>query len=177
MQENKPVEQLNKKEQWEIKKQIKTDLETASERKKRFKKWSKRIVVIFLILGAAGSLVWYIVSRPAIPEGEIISQNGLHWHANLAIYAKGVQQNIPADIGIGAVHMPIHTHSADGVIHMEMSGLVKRSDLTLDKFFKNWGKDFKDFGGKITMTVNGKGNAELGSYIMKDNDKIEIRYE
>jgi len=27
------------------------------------------------------------------------------------------------------------------------------------------------------MTVNGKDNAELGSYVMKDNDKIEIRYE
>jgi len=36
MQENKPIEQLNKKEQWEIKRQIKTDLETANERKKRF---------------------------------------------------------------------------------------------------------------------------------------------
>src|SRR3989339_599854 len=109
-----------------------------------------------------------------ITEGEIVSRNGLHWHATLAIYEKGIQQDIPADIGIGVAHMPIHTHSADGVIHMEMSGLVKRSDLTLDKFFKNWGKDFKNFDGKTTMIVNGKDNAELGSYIMKDNDKIEI---
>ena len=98
---------------------------------------SKWIAVIVLILGAAGSLTWYIASRSPTPKGEIISRNGLHWHANLAIYAKGVQQNIPADIGIGAAHMPIHTHSADGVIHLEMSDLVKRSDLTLDKFFKN----------------------------------------
>jgi len=177
MQENKPMEQLNKKEQWEIKRQIKTDLETANEIKKRFKRWSKWIAVIILILVAAGSLVWYITSRPPITEEEIVSRNGLHWHASLAIYAKGVQQNIPADIGIGAAHMPIHTHSADGVIHLEMSGLVKRGDLTLDKFFKNWGKDLKDFGGKTTMTVNGKDNAELGSYVMKDNDKIEIKYE
>jgi len=177
MQENKPVEQLNKKEQWEIKKQIKIDLETADERKKRFKKWSKRIAGIVLILGVAGSLVWYVASRPATPEGEIVSRNGLHWHASLAIYAKGVQQDIPADIGIGAAHMPIHTHSADGVIHMEMSGLVKIGDLTLDKFFKNWGKNLKNFDGKMTMTVNGKDNAEFGSYVMKDSDKIEIRYE
>src|SRR3989338_4182793 len=118
MQENKPIEQLNKKEQWEIKRQIKTDLETANERKKRFQKLSKWIAVIVLILGAAGSLTWYIASRSPTPKGEIISRNGLHWHANLAIYAKGVQQDIPADIGIGAAHMPIHTHSADGVIHM-----------------------------------------------------------
>jgi len=177
MQENKPIEQLNKKEQWELEQRQKMDLKTANERKKRFKRWSKRIAGIILILGASGSLVWYIASRPPISEGEIVSQNGLHWHTNIAIYVKGVQQDIPADIGIGSAHMPIHTHSADGVIHMEMSGLVKRGDLTLDKFFKNWGQDFKNFDGKMTMTVNGKDNAELGSYVMKDNDKIEIRYE
>ena len=105
------MEQLNKKEQWEIKRQIKTDLETANEIKKRFKRWSKWIAVIILILVAAGSLVWYITSRPPITEEEIVSRNGLHWHASLAIYAKGVQQDIPADIGIGAAHIPIFTYA------------------------------------------------------------------
>src|SRR3989338_7015483 len=129
MQENKPIEQLNKKEQWELEQRQKMDLKTANERKKQFKRWSKRIAGIVLILGAAGSLVWYIVSRPATPEGEIVSQNGLHWHATLAIYAKGVQQDIPADIGIGATHMPIHTHDQSGTVHMEFAGLVRKEDL------------------------------------------------
>ena len=133
MQENKPVEQLNKKEQWEIKKQIKIDLETADERKKRFKKWSKRIAAIILVLVAAGSLVWYVASRPPITEGEIVSRNGLHWHAILAIYEKGVQQDIPADIGIEVAHMPIHTHDQSGTVHMEFAGLVRKEDLTLEQ--------------------------------------------
>ena len=112
-----------------------------------------------------------------ITEGEIVSRNGLHWHATLAIYEKGIQQDIPADIGIGVAHMPIHTHDQSGTVHMEFAGLVRKEDLTLEQFFKNWGKDLKGLGGKMTMTVNGNDNAELGSYIMKDNDKIEIRYE
>lgn len=144
---------------------------------KKSKKITKWVVIAFFVFGGLGLIVWYIATRPPIPESEIVSRKGLHWHANLSIYVKGVQQDIPTDIGIGAVHKPIHTHDANGTLHMEFAGLARKKNITLDQFFKNWGKDFRSFGDKITMTVNDKENTELENYIMKDNDKIEIRYE
>ena len=40
-----------------------------------------------------------------------------------------------------------------------------------------WGKDFMKLGSTVKMTVNGEEKAELQNYIMKDGDKIELRYE
>ena len=58
-----------------------------------------------------------------------------------------------------------------------MSGLVRKEDITLARFFKVWGKDINSFGTNLTMTVNGKENTEYGNYLMQDKDKIELRYE
>lgn len=113
-------------------------------------------------------------------ESEIISRNGLHWHSTLAIYVKGEKLDIPANIGIGAVHNPIHTHDEDapqGVIHMEFGDLVRKSDTKLGGFFKAWNKDIISFGTNMKMTVNGVGNTEYENYLMKDGDKIELRYD
>lgn len=125
----------------------------------------------------------------SVPEDQIVSRTGLHWHPKLDIYIKGEKQEIPANIGIGAIHQEIHTHTEDvkdGVLHMEMAGLVTKNETELGRFFKIWGKEFsKDqiFGNKtssesaIKMFVNGKDNNEFEKYQMKDKDKIEIRYE
>lgn len=179
MQENKTAEQLSKKEQWDIKKQEKKKLEELAERKKWFGKLPKKIAVAVFISGILGFFVWYIASRPEISEDEIISRNGIHWHSSLEIYAKGVKQDIPANIGIGAVHQPIHTHddSDKGIIHLEFNGFARKQDLTLGRFFKNWGKEFRSFGSSVSMKVNGKENTEFENYVMRDNDRIEIRYE
>lgn len=177
MQENKIIEQLSKKEQWEFQKQENKKLEESRKRKKQFWKMSKQTASLFLISGIIGLSVWYVVSQPKISENEIISRNGIHWHSNLEVYVKGVRQDIPADIGIGAVHQPMHTHAGDNTIHLEFSGLTTKKDLKLGNFFKNWGRDFRSFGTPASMTVNGKENTELENYVMKDNDRIEIKYE
>ena len=116
---------------------------------------------------------------PIIPESDIISKAGFHWHPKLAIYVKGEKQEIPTNIGIGAVHQQIHTHedATEGVIHLEFQGLVRKQDIVLSQFFKNWGKDINSFGANIKMTVNGKENTEFENYIMQDKDKIELRYD
>ena len=145
----------------------------------------------YLIYGLAGFLVvggfsWLLVTAPSISEEEIISKNGLHWHVSLVIRVKGESQDIPANIGLGIVHNPIHTHDLTGVIHMEFQGLVVKDDLELGQFFKVWDKQFnKDCifefcngaDGSVKMLVNGEPNAEFENYSMKDGDKIEIRYE
>lgn len=127
--------------------------------------------------------------NPSVPESEIVTRNGMHWHPKLTITIKGKKQEFPANLGIGAVHQKIHTHdedAKDGVVHMEMQGVVIKDDIKLDNFFRIWGKDFNstqifdnknDADGTVKMTVNGKENIEFENYKMRDGDQIEIKYE
>ncbi len=113
-------------------------------------------------------------------DPDVISHNGFHWHPELVIYVKGEKQEFPANIGLGAVHKPIHTHvedAKDGIVHLEFQGLVRKQDITLGQFFNSWGKDINSFGTSVKMTVNGQENTELENYHMQDKDKIELRYE
>lgn len=177
MENNQPVQQLTKKERKELR------CEQRAEEKQKFgqRRAGKRVLKIALAIiiagGSLGSFIWYLATRPAIPETEIVSRNGLHWHSELLIFVKEQKQEIPANIGMGAVELPIHTHDADGVIHLEFSGLVHQDDLKLGRFFQAWGKKFMEFGQSINMTVNGEKNNELENYRMKDGDKIELKYE
>lgn len=127
-------------------------------------------------------------SSQSVSQDQIVSENGLHWHPKLGVYIKGKKQEIPANIGIGAVHQPIHTHedAKNGILHMEMQGVVTRDDTKLVNFFRTWGKEFnssqifdKKNGdeGKVKMMVNGKENTEFENYKMHDGDNIEIRYD
>lgn len=128
-------------------------------------------------------------SNSSVPSDQIVASNGLHWHPKLEIYIKGQKQEIPANIGIGAVHQKIHTHdedTKDGVVHMEMQGVVTKDDTKLGNFFRIWGKEFSSTklfdkingaDGTVKMTVNGQENKDFENYLMKDGDKIEIKYE
>ncbi len=136
------------------------------------------------ILGCIG-LVWYLLTGPQIPESEIISRSGLHWHPELTIVIKGEKREIPAGIGLGSAEMPIHTHDSTGTIHLEMQGLIRKNDITLSRFFRIWGKTFNSNcildqcnspEGKVKMRVNGSENTEFENYVMQDKDIIEIRY-
>jgi hypothetical protein len=102
---------------------------------------------------------------------------GIHTHPELKIFVKGEQIEIPQNVGIGAVHQPMHTHDDAPIIHLEYPARVTREDTRLGKFFAVWGKDFREFGQNVTMTVNGEPNTEYENYEMKDGDKIELHYE
>ena len=106
-----------------------------------------------------------------------VATNGLHWHPQLEIYVKGEKIEIPRNIGIGAVHESVHTHDDLPIIHLEFPGIVRKEDITLGKFFEVWGKDMRSFGTNMKMTVNGKENTEFENYVMRDGDKIELRYD
>lgn len=165
-----------KKERYELKHQQKLDEQVQTARKKIGKKILKIVLVVLLVSGGIGWFIWYVGNQPKTLESEIISRNGLHWHPELTIYIKGVKQEIPANIGIGLTHEPIHTHDNSGVLHLEFSGLVIKDDIKLSHFFKIWKKQFNS-NGTVKMFVNGKENREFENYLMQDNDKIEIRYE
>lgn len=132
-------------------------------------------VIILLLAGGA----WWSKSLEQ-SDSNVIAAKGMHWHPQLEIYVKGVKQDIPANVGIGAVHQPIHTHSEDaarGILHLEFGGRVMKDDVKLGNFFRVWNKDMRSFGENMQMTVNGEASTELENYIMKDKDKIELRYE
>ena len=171
-----PQTPFTKKERRELKRQEKLAAREAVVQKRRIKRILNWIIGLALVILPIGGLIWYSATRPPVPESDIVSHDGFHWHPELAIYVKGVKQEIPANIGMGGVEMPVHTHDSTGVIHLEMSGLVRKEDITLGQFFKVWGKDMSSFGTNMTMTVNGKESTEYGNYVMNDKDKIELQF-
>lgn len=182
MQDN-PVQQPSR---YEVKRQHKLDEQARATRKKMVKKISKIAIIVLLVGGSVGWLAWYITNQPKTPESDILSKSGIHWHPELTIMINGQKQEISANLGLGAVHQPVHTHDSTGVLHLEIQGVVRKDDIKLGQFFKIWGKQFTsncilDFcgnqSGTVKMFVNNEENAEFENYHMKDGDKIEIRYE
>lgn len=147
------------------------------------------IAIVVILIGGVFLLTKQQSEEASVPEAQIVSRRGIHWHPRLTVLIKTEKQDIPADFGLGAVHSPIHTHAADskeGVLHMEMSGLVTKDETKLNKWFQLWSKQFNSnciFAkcngpeGTVKMTINGEENKEFDNYLMKDGDNIEIRYE
>jgi hypothetical protein len=101
-------------------------------------------------------------------------QTLFHIHAHLAVFVNGTQRSIPAAIGIpgaqaqnsargsfiagGTCFYWLHTHAADGIIHIESP--VTRT-YTLGNFFDEWGQPLStdQVGpavGHVTAIYNGK---------------------
>ncbi|MBI4262351.1 hypothetical protein HY624_02390 [Candidatus Uhrbacteria bacterium] len=128
-------------------------------------------------------------ARDRVQSDDIIARDSIHWHAQLSITIKGKPADVPADIGLGTVHEPLHTHIDGGMIHIEYGEpgvIVKKEDVKLGKFFRIWGKRFdrkcifnycNGSGGTVRFRVNGQQNTEFDNYVMHDNDQIEIMYE
>src|SRR3989338_7544101 len=174
-----PQMPLTKKERRKLKQQESLAAKEAVAHRQLFKKIAWWGLGGGLTAALIGGLAWYTRTRPPIPESSIISRGGFHWHSELAVYVKGVKQEIPPNLGIGTVHQPIHTHedNREGIIHMEFQGLVREQDLTLGRFFKIWNKDIRSLGTNIAMVVNREANTEYENYVMRDRDKIELSYE
>lgn len=186
MEENQSIEQSNKRSEYELKRQRKMDEQKRIQRKKTIRKVTKITLIVLVTAGVVGAIGWSILKIPPTPESDIVSRYGIHWHPQLSIYINGVLQEIPANLGLGVVERPVHTHDTTGTLHLEIQGLVRKDDVKLNAFFKVWGKQFNSNcildscngpNGKVKMLVNGKENTEFENYHMQDKDKIEIHYE
>jgi hypothetical protein len=101
-------------------------------------------------------------------------QTLFHVHTHLTVFVNGQQRQVPAAIGIpnpvaaqtsagtfvdsGSCFYWLHTHAADGIIHVESP--VKRT-YTLGDFFDEWGQPLGPdqagpARGKVTVIVNGQ---------------------
>jgi len=106
-----------------------------------------------------------------------------HIHQELKILIDGVPQTVPAGIGLrsdGA--LPLHTHDATGLIHVESPTF---QPYRLGDFFKIGGQPFDskhilnytaDRKHKITMTVNGFASRQFQNLKLFDLQTIVIRY-
>ncbi|MDP3763314.1 MAG: hypothetical protein Q8Q92_01500 [bacterium] len=132
------------------------------------------IAIGMVVLLLTGSLWWSRNMQSSNPD--IISRGGIHWHPELEIFVNGEKIDIPDNVGLVGEHSPIHTHEDLPLIHLELGSVVRKDDIRLGKFFAVWRKDFMALGQSISMTVNGRENAELDNYVMHDGDKIVLRY-
>ena len=101
-------------------------------------------------------------------------QTLFHIHAHLTIFVNGVARQVPAAIGIpgaaaqntpsgsfigsGSCFYWLHTHAADGIVHIESP--VQRT-YTLGQFFDEWGQPLGTDvvgpeHGHVTVIVNGQ---------------------
>lgn len=82
----------------------------------------------------------------------------MHIHPDVQVFVHGEQETVPEGIGIsGNGGASLHTHSADGVVHVE-SSVVR--DFTLGEFFDVWG---------VRLT----GNC-LGGYCEQGQDRLIV---
>lgn len=133
-----------------------------------------------------GGIVYVAVTAERLPESELESAAGIHYHPRLVIKINGEPLTIPNNIGIGAAHNPIHTHEeGDGTLHLEFEGTVRKDDIRLGDFFTVWNKEWTATsfmgmplgdGHTLTMTVNGVSSTEYGNLLMKDKQLIELDY-
>jgi len=130
------------------------------------------LVVILLLVGAT----WWSRSLSS-GDSSVISRNGIHWHPELEIYLGEEQIEIPQNLGLIGQHSPVHTHDDLPIIHLEFASLVREDDVRLGEFFRVWGKDISSFGSLTSMTVNGEESFEFENHLMRDGDKIVLRYK
>ncbi|HUK44068.1 MAG TPA: hypothetical protein VLV28_02140 [Gaiellaceae bacterium] len=104
-----------------------------------------------------------------------VEKIAFHIHAHLTLFVSGKAYVIPYGIGIGppiggvntsvgpfvtngSCFMWLHTHAADGIIHMEAP---KLTSFTLGQFFEIWGVKLSParigaYKGQVTAFYNGK---------------------
>ena len=65
--------------------------------------------------------------------------NGPHIHSKLKVVVRDEVIAVPSDMGLGAAHQPMHTHEADGTIHLEG---IEEGTATIGQFMALWGVEF-----------------------------------
>jgi hypothetical protein len=117
-----------------------------------------------------------------------------HIHAHLVIYVNGKQRQVPYGIGIGpplkgqnapagpfvtegSCFMWMHTHTADGIIHMEAP---KQITFNLGQFFDVWGAKLSKTQvgpakGTVSVLLNGKAyTGDPRAIVLKKHAQIQL---
>lgn len=112
-----------------------------------------------------------------------VGDESYHAHALLSVYRDGEQVTVPAGIGFDARggHSSLHTHTPDGVIHMEADDPYP---YKLEQVFVAWGVAFGEdrLGGDVAtgtatvhVFVNGQ-PAPAESVVLQDGDNVVVAF-
>jgi hypothetical protein len=112
-----------------------------------------------------------------------VGDESYHAHVLLSVYRDAKKVTVPENMGFGAdgSHSSLHTHTPDGVIHMEADDPYP---YELGHVFTTWGVAFgaDRLGGdvasgskKVHVYVNGQ-PAPPGPVVLKDKDNVVVAY-
>ena len=154
----------------------------------------KQVVILIGIIVVAGGLIFLsktlqkpvssLTTRELALKCDAEMTNGFHIHPVLQIVVNGANVQIPSGLGIQQNCLTaLHTHSADGVLHIESP---EKRDFTLGDFFAVWKQPFNkdkilnntvDATHRIRVTVDGKDVDSFENTVLKDKEHIVISYE
>ncbi len=190
-------EQFSKHDRKQLKLQLKRETKERMREDYQKKEGTKKLMVYgaigILILAGAGFFlslpktqpVNYGIAGLSFPLGNI------HWHATPALSVCG--ENIAMPKPVPGQHLGsslLHLHE-DGLFHIEGS-VSSPSQITLGAMMSNIGKNFSQTSllakkngdlcpdgnsGKVRLLVKGNENSEYEDYIIRDGDRIEMRFE
>lgn len=189
-QENE--QQLSKREQRELKKAQKQQEQEKFQEDVARKRQTKKVftyVIIILLIGGLGYLVYYLSSNKIQPY----TPGSVHWHADVIIEVCGQRKDLPR-VGIGEHHkgLPLlHTHD-DNTIHIE-GQVFKKEDISLGRFMSAVGVPFSNTTimdkhngdmcentgkqGTVKLIINDAPNDQWEGFVPKDGDAIKIIFD
>ncbi len=108
---------------------------------------------------------------PCLPNGH--QQVASHIHPSVTIFVDGINETIPANIGVTSTCMSeVHTHDASGTVHVETAQLGV--EYTINDLFAVLGSDINREGLMHVITIEGE--EATNESIMRDNQSIVIEY-
>lgn len=136
-------------------------------------------IIIVIIIGVIISMT--ILVQPTSDKTMIDEKMLVHIHPRLYLNIDNQPYFVPQNVGInpslwndhsldqyGMKGMaPLHTHTADGMIHVE-SKVVR--NYTLGEFLDIWGLDLKV--KTVSVSVDGMPISDYRNHIFKDEDSI-----
>ena len=168
----------------------KEEARLAREKKQAKKRKIKTISIWTLVVFIAGGFIYGIITLATGERTQPFSRGQVHWHADINVFICGEQIPLPKPPANQHLGTPLlHTHD-DGQIHVE--GIIRRAeDITLSRYMDAIGKKFNNEelldkqngdlcnGEKATVKlyVDGKESTALGSHIIKDGERYELRFE
>lgn len=106
---------------------------------------------------------------------------GSHYHYKIFLAIDGSTMPLPANIGISNSCMkPLHTHSTDNQVHVELPIGYSGSSPTLGDFFMIWGQSLSStslmgHSGTVNMKVNSQEyTGDFNNFVPSDGDIITL---
>ena len=133
-------------------------------------------IVVIIVIGIS-----FMLTKPTTDQSSTDEIMLMHIHPRLYLNVDGKPYFVPQNVGIdsdlwkdhsldqyGMKGMaPLHTHTADGMIHVE-SKVVR--NYTLGEFLDIWGLDLK--GKSVSVSVYGKPISDYRNHVFKDDESI-----